>query len=91
MYDFLLSLEMITVVDVLKWNGQCPKLIHTLAMSMSLLMHLSYHMICLMWLHDSLSGPEADELLHLPMALTSSSFENGAHILTSLSEISSKS
>ena len=54
-------------------------------------MHSSFFIICLMWLYDSLLDPGADKLLHLLMALMSSFFENGAHVLTSLLGILSRS
>jgi len=47
LYDVLLGLGMITVVDVLKWDSQCPKSMQALAMSMSLIMHLSFLIIYL--------------------------------------------
>ena len=37
-YDALLGLGMIMVMNVLKWNGQCPKSMQALAISMSLIM-----------------------------------------------------
>ena len=89
LYESLLGLEIITVVDILKWDSQWHKLIHTLAISMSLTMHSLFLTILLMCLHDSLSGPRVEELLYLLMVLMSSSLEKRAHIVTSLPGISS--
>ena len=44
-YDTLLGLGMTIFVNVLKWDGQYPKSIQTLAMSMSLIIHLSFLII----------------------------------------------
>jgi len=63
-YNALLGLGMTMVVDVLKWDGQCPRSIQVLAISIDLIIYLSFLMIFLMWLQDNLSGPGADELLH---------------------------
>ena len=38
-YDILLGLGIMTVDNILKWVGQCPKLIQALAISISLLVH----------------------------------------------------
>ena len=76
LYDNLFGLEMITIVDILKWEGQWLRLIQVLVMSMSLEEHSLFLMIILICLHDNLSGPEADELLYFSMACLSSSLEN---------------
>ena len=47
LYDVLLGLEMMTVDDILKWVGQCPKLIQALAILISLLVHSSFLVISL--------------------------------------------
>ena len=83
-YITLLGLEMTTVIDILKWNSQCPKLMQVLAISMNLEIHSSLLTILLIWLQDNLSGPEADELLYFSIALISSSLKNRAHTLASL-------
>ena len=90
-YKALLDLEIITVIDVLKWDSQCPKSIQVLAISMSLIIHSSLLMILLIWLYVNLSRPRADKLLHFSIALISSSLENRAHTLMSLLVISSRS
>ena len=69
------------VIDVLKWDGQCPRSIQVLAISIDLIIHLSFLMIFLMWLQDNLSGPGADELLYFSMASISSFLENSNHVL----------
>ena len=78
-YNVLLGLGIMTVVDLLKWEGQNPKFIQALVMlmifpkqSLSLKMTLRY-------LHDNLSGPGIEKLLQLAMALLNSSLEKGAH------------
>jgi len=88
LYDTLLGLEMTTVIDVLKWDGQCPRLIQALAISINLIIHSLFLMIFLMWLQDNLSGPEAD---NVSMVSISFFFENGSYILMFLSGISSNS
>ena len=90
-YTALLGLGMTTVIDILKWDGQWPKSIQVLAISMNLVMYSLLLMILLIWLQVSLSRPGADELLHLSIALISSSLENGVHTLATLLGISSKS
>ena len=91
LYNALLGLGMMTVMDILKWDGQCPKSMQALAISMSLVMYSLFLMILLIWLQDNLSELETNELLHFSMVLISSSLENGAHILMSLLEILSRS
>ena len=60
-------------------------------MSISLLMHSLFLMIFLRCLQDKLSSSGVKELSYLLMALMISAFEKGGHLVTSLSEISSKS
>jgi len=86
----LLDLGITTVIDVLKWDGQCPKSIQVLAISMNLLMQSLFLMIDLIWLHVNLSGPGADKLLHFSITSISSSLENSVHLVVALSKISSK-
>jgi len=40
-YNALLGLGMMMVMDVLKWDNQCPKSMQALAISMSLIIHSS--------------------------------------------------
>ena len=79
------------VVDILKWDGQWPKSIQALALAMSLVMYSSLLIILLIWLQVSLSRLGANKLLHLSIALISSSLENGVHTLATLLGISFKS
>ena len=90
LYEVLLGLGIITINNILKWNGQKPKLIHALAISISLLVYSSSLIISLRYLQNSLSDPEVNKLLQLSMALKSSFFEKEAHVVVSLVEISSK-
>ena len=90
-YNTLLDLGIIMVVNVLKWDGQCSKLMHVLEISISLIIHLLFLMILLIWLQDSLSRLEAKELLYFLIVLISFSLENSVHILIFLLGISSSS
>ena len=83
-YKALFGLRIITVVKVLKWDGQWFRSIHMLAMSISLSMYSSFLTIFLRYLQDNLSGPKVEELLHLLMALISSAFEKGTQLVTFL-------
>ena len=40
-YDILLDLEMMAIIDLLKWGGQNPRSIHALAMLMIMLKQTS--------------------------------------------------
>jgi len=68
LYEVLLGLGMMTVDNILKWDGQKPKLIHMLAISISLLVHSLSLMISLRCLQDSLSSLEVNTLLQLSIA-----------------------
>ena len=83
----MLGLEITTVINVLKWDSQCPKSIQALAISINLLIYSLLLMIVLIWLHVNLSEPGANKLLHFSIALISSSLENGAHSTMALSDI----
>ena len=85
--DVLLGLGITTIIEDLKWDGQCPKSIQTLAISMNLLMQSLFLMIDLIWLYINLSGPGADKLLHFLITSISSFLENGIHSVVVLSEI----
>ena len=76
LYADLLGLGIMTIVDILKWNSQCPKSMHALAISKSLKMHSLFFMMDLIWLQVNLSGFRADKLLHFSIALMSSCLEN---------------
>ena len=88
--DFLFSLGMTTVVDLLKYDGQYPSSIQVLVMWMMISRHsLSLRMI-LRWLHDNLSGLGAEALLQLAIAILNSSLENKGQEEVGLSMISSR-
>ena len=80
---------MIIDKDDLKCNGQCPKLMHILAILTMFPKHSSSLTIILRCFHEILLGPEADKLLHLSMALVNSFLEKGLHRDDSLVGISS--
>ena len=88
--DVLLGLEITTIFEVLKWDGQCPKSIQALVMSMNLLMHSLFLMIDLIWIHINLSGLGVDELLHFSITSMSSFLENRIHSVVVLLGISSR-
>jgi len=89
LYDALLSLGMMMDVDILKCDGQCPKLIHVLAIFMMLLRYDKFLTISLKCLQDSLSGPEVESLLQLWMDDKNSSFKKDVHLVGKLFGISS--
>ena len=86
----LLGLGMTTVVEVLKWVGQCSSSMQVLVMSMNLPIQSSSLIIDLIWLHVSLFRPSADELLHFLIALIILFLENDFHLIAGLSGISSR-
>ena len=86
----LLGLEMTTVVEVLKWVSQCSSSMQALAMLMNLPIQSLSLIIDLIWLHISLSGPGADELLHFLIALIILFLENDFYLIVGLSGISSR-
>ena len=55
--------------DILKWNNQCPKLIQVLVMLILLSKYLSSLTTNLKCFYKILSGPEADKLLYLLIAI----------------------
>ena len=59
-------------------------------MSMNLPIQFLSLIIDLIWLHISLSGPGANELLHFSIASIISFLENNFHLIVGLSEISSR-
>ena len=89
-YDFLLGLEIMTIVNLLKCKGQYPTSIQVLVMWMIILRHSSSLRIILRWLHDNLSGLDAKTLLQLFIASLNSSFEKEGQGEVSLSAISSR-
>ena len=79
------------VVDVLKYEGQCPNLIYVLVILINLLRHAMSLMIILRCLQYSLSSPRVNKLLHFSIGLMNSSFNNKFQIMTFLQGISLKS
>ena len=61
--------------DTLKYNGQCPKLIQTLAMLTMLFKYLSSLTTSLRCLYEIPSGLGVDKLLHLSIAIINSLLE----------------
>ena len=86
----LLGLGIITIVKVLKWDGQCPSSMQVLVMSMNLQMQSSFLIIDLIWLHINLSGPGTDELLYFLITSISLFLENKFYSIVNLSRISSR-
>ena len=78
-YNILLGFGITIVVKFLKWLGQYPISKHALAIAMMFFKHILSLMMCLRYPHKSLSGPGADMLLHLTIALVNSSSENDVH------------
>jgi len=76
-YKALLNFGIIIDDDILKCNGQCPKLItwHVLVMSTILIKHVLSLIIILRCFHKILFGPGVDELLHLVIAFLNFSVE----------------
>ena len=79
LYDFLLGLGIMIVVDLLKCESQYLTSIQALAMLIMTLRHLSSLKIAFKWLHDNFSGPGADNLLQLASVILNSSFEKVGH------------
>ena len=86
-YNALLGLGMTTIVNLLKWEGQNPQLIHILAMLIMVLKQSLSLTMALRWLHNNLSGSSIEELLQLAIVLLNSSLENGVHMERGLSAI----
>ena len=72
------------MVDILKYSGQWPKLIQVSAMLMILERHSSFLIISFQCRHDILSGPGAEESIHLWIADLNLYLENGFQILQGL-------
>ena len=67
---------MTTVVEILKYLGQCPKLIQVSAMLMIFDRHSSFLVMNFQWCHDILSGPGAEVSMHFLIADLNSYLEN---------------
>ena len=76
--------------DILKYDGQWPKLIYILTILIKLLKYELSFMITLKCFQDNLSRQEVEELLYLMIELLNSSSENSIHFITGLFGISSK-
>ena len=76
LYNTLLGFRIMIVVEVLKWVDQYPTSIHMFAILIIFLKHNLSLKMHLRYLYDSLSGPGANELLHLTIVLVNSSSEN---------------
>ena len=61
--------------NVLKYDGQWPKLIHALVISTVFFKYLMFLTIALTSFHEILSELGVNKLLHLLMALINSSFK----------------
>ena len=75
-YEGLLCLGMMMVDEILKYSGQCPRLMQASAMLTMLVRHDLSLMINFKWCQVNLSGPSADESLHLLIANLNSFLEN---------------
>ena len=82
-YDCLFSLGMIIVVDILKWFGQCPRLMQAFAMLMTFERQVSFLMV-FQWRQVSLSGPGAEESAQLLITDENSNLEKGPQLWDSL-------
>ena len=90
LYKALLDLGIIMDDDILKYNGQCPKLMYILAILIKLLRQKLSLTITLRCFQDTLSGPRVDKLLYLAIELLNSSTENSIQIIIGLVGILSK-
>ena len=90
LYDFLFGLGITTIIDLLKCNSQYPSSIQVLAIWIMISRHSSSLRIILRWLYDNLSGPGAEALLQLAIAILNSSFENKGQGEVSFLGISSR-
>ena len=64
-YDNLFGFGMTTMVDTLKYLGQCPRLMQVLAILIILERQVSFLTMIFQWHHISLSGPGENESAHL--------------------------
>jgi len=87
-YEALLGLEMIIDINILKYNGQYPKLIYMLAMLTRFFKYISSLTITLRCFQDTLFGLGIDKSLYLMIALSNSSIKRDTHSIIGLSEIS---
>jgi len=78
-YDFLLSFGMMMDDEFLKCEGQYSNSKHVSVILMIFFRYTESLMMILRCLHDSLLGPEVDELLHFMMELMNFTLENRGH------------
>ena len=81
-YNSLLGLEIIIDIETLKRDSQWPNSIHVLAILISFQRYLTSLTHLLRCLHNSLSGPEVNELLHFAIVLINFSSENRLYFIT---------
>ena len=82
-YKGLLGLEIMMVEEILKYSGQCPRLMYASAMLTMLVRQELSLVINFKWRQVNLSGPSANESLHLLIANLNSFLENGNQLLWS--------
>ena len=90
LYNFLFSLGMTTIVDLLKCKDQYPNSIQALATWIMLFKHLSSLRMILRWFYNNLSKPGIKALLQFAMVILNFFFKNGSQGEVSLSMISSR-
>jgi len=71
-------------IETLKYNSQCPKSMHVLAILINFLKQTAFLTHLLRHLHNTLSGLGVDELLHFAMVLMNSSSKKKFYFLTGL-------
>jgi len=74
----------------LKYDGQCPRSMHALAILTIFFKQSISLTTALRYFHETLSGPGADKLLYLSIALVNSSFEKEGQVDGGFDGISSK-
>jgi len=77
LYDGLFSFGIMTVLDILKYLGQCPRLMQVSAILMILERHASFLTMVFQWHHIILLGPGEEESAHLLIADKNSYLEKG--------------
>jgi len=79
---------MMMVIETLKYKGKCHDSMHVLAMLINFLRYAIFLTYLLRYLHDNLSSPGVNELLHLAIVIVNSSSEKKLHFVTGLFVIS---
>ena len=75
LYDNLFGFGMTTMVDTLKYLGQCPRLMQASAILMTLERQVLFLTMIFQWRHVSLFGSGEDESAHLLIADKNSDLE----------------